>query len=178
MRRLRPAARTVPAAPPAPPPSHLVVRLPNPAGDAVMATPALRALRTALPDAKITWAGRPAGLALLEGLLERDDVFPLVGPFGSGALAPWRTGRAWRRLGADAILCFPNSWSSALAARASGAPTRIGYARRGRGFLLTHGLAQPRGATTASTPSRCASATTASRPSSAPCPTAAPRDSS
>jgi heptosyltransferase-2 len=132
-----PAART---------PAHLVVRLPNPAGDVVLSTPVLRALRAALPESRITWAGRPAGLALLDGLLERDDVFPLVGPFAGGGLAPWRTGRAWRRLGADAVLCLPNSWSSALAARASGAAVRVGYARRGRGFLLTHRLLQPRDA--------------------------------
>jgi heptosyltransferase-2 len=136
----------VTATPAARAPQHLVVRLPNPAGDVVLATPVLRALRAALPDARITWAARPAGLSLLDGLLDRDDVFPLAGPFGRGALAPWRTGRAWRRLGVDAVLCLPNSWSSGLAARASGAPVRVGYARRGRGLLLTHRLAQPRAA--------------------------------
>ncbi len=129
-----------------PSPSHLVVRLPNPAGDVVLATPVLRAVRKALPRARITWAARRSGLALLEDLPERDDVFALEGAFAAGAFAPWRTGRAWKRLGVDAVLCLPNSWSSGLEARASGALVRVGYARRGRGFLLTHRLRQPRDA--------------------------------
>lgn len=131
---------------PIPAPSHLLVRLPNPAGDVVLSTPVLRALRAALPKARITWAARPAGLSLLEGLPDRDDVFPLEGRFARGPLAPIRAGRAWKRLGVDAVLCLPNSWSSGLEARASGANTRVGYARRGRGFLLTHRLQQPRDA--------------------------------
>jgi heptosyltransferase-2 len=127
-------------------PEHLLVRLPNPAGDVVLATPALRALRAALPRSRITWAGSPGALALLDGLPERDDTYAVSAKDASGALGPWKTGRAWRKRGVDAVLCFPNSWSSALAARASGAKVRVGYARRGRGFLLTHRFEQPRDA--------------------------------
>ncbi len=117
---------------PIPPPKHLVVRLPNPAGDVVAATPALRALRTALPSTRITWCGRPPALALLDGLDARDAVMPVEGVTAHGALAARRLGRAWGAAGADAVLLLPNSWPSAWAARASGAAVRAGYVTRPR----------------------------------------------
>lgn len=126
------------------PPQHLLVRLPNPAGDVVASTPALLALRRALPRTRITWAGRKPAVDLVDGLDAADALFEVTGELLEGAKAPLRLGRAWRDMGVDAVLLFPNSWSSALAARASGAGVRMGYARRGRQALLTHAIAPPR----------------------------------
>lgn len=127
------------------PPRHLVVRLPNPLGDAVMATPALRALRAALPGTRITWAGGGTPQQALEALPWRDDVLSLAGQLVKGARAPVRAARQLRRLGADAILLLPNSFSSALAARLAGIPTRVGTPLQRRGLLLTHKLSLPLG---------------------------------
>lgn len=125
------------------PPRHLWVRLPNPLGDAVMATVALRALRAALPATRITWAGGPAVSEALAGLSDRDDVMPVAGRMARGPLAPWRLGREIRRLGPDAALLLPNSFSSALAARLGGARVRVGVQRDGRRALLTHAVTVP-----------------------------------
>lgn len=108
-------------------PGHLLVRLPNPLGDAVLATPALRALRRALPGTHIAWAGKRAPLAALDGLGDRDAVMP-VGE---------KDGRTWRRLGFDTVLLLTHSWSTGLAAWHSGARRRIGSGLAGRGVLLT-----------------------------------------
>ncbi len=124
-------------------PRHLLVVLPNPIGDAVMATPALRALREQLPDTRITWAGRPGPQAALEGLDFRDGVVPLAGPMAKGMRAPGRAGRFLRRLGADTAVLFPNSFSSAWMARVARIPTRIGSTLHGRSLLLTHRVALP-----------------------------------
>jgi heptosyltransferase-2 len=126
-----------------PTPRTLLVRLPNPVGDAVMATPALRTLRTALPSTRIVWAGGPAASKVLEGLPWRDGVMPLAGPLSQGLLAPWRAARLLRRQEADAILLMPNSFSSALAARLARIPVRVGVPRHGRGLLLTRRVKVP-----------------------------------
>jgi len=126
------------------PPQHLLVRIPNPAGDVVASTPALLSLRRALPRTRITWAGRKPAVDLLDGLSGADALFEITGELLEGAKAPLRLGHAWRDMGVDAVLLFPNSWSAALAARASGAPVRMGYSRRGRQALLTHAIAPPR----------------------------------
>ena len=110
-----------------------------------MATPALRALRTALPTTRITWAGGGAPQQALEGLPWRDDVFSLAGPLAKGARAPMRAARQLRRLGADATLLLPNSFSSALAARLARIPTRVGTPLQRRGLLLTHKVRLPMG---------------------------------
>lgn len=108
------------------------MRLPNPAGDVVAATPALRGLRAALPGTRITWCGRPPALAILDGLPDRDDVLAIEGPLAGGYSAPRRIGNAWRAAGADAVLLLTNSWSSAWAAAVSRAPVRVGYVLRPR----------------------------------------------
>lgn len=121
----------------------VVVRLPNPAGDVVQSTPALRAIRAAFPGARVVWAGREPALELLGGLAERDDVMPVAGDLDRGAGAPRRLGRLWREAGADVVVVMPGSVSSALAARASGAAVRVGVGGRGRRLLLTHVVPVP-----------------------------------
>jgi len=120
-----------------------VVRLPNPLGDAVMATPALRALRAALPETRITWAGAHAAHAALEGLTIRDDVMPAADRTAKGRRAPFRSGRILRGLGADAALLLPGSFSSALAAKRAGIGVRVGSGLHARRGLLTHAVALP-----------------------------------
>ena len=117
--------------------------LPTPLGDAVMATPALRGLRRALPEATITWTGARAPLSALAGLTIRDGVVPLAGGLAHGVRSPWRAKRVLRGLACDAALLLPNSVRSAVAARVAGIPIRVGTAHKGRGLLTTHTIDVP-----------------------------------
>ncbi len=118
----------------------LLVRLPNPLGDAVAATALLRVLRDGLPGVRLAAAG-PAPLAeLLAGHPCLDLFLPLPPPARRGMAAPVREARVLRRAGAGTVLLLPNSWSSVLAARLAGIPRRVGRAMRGRGGLLTRRL--------------------------------------
>lgn len=118
-------------------PKRLAVFLPNPLGDAVMATPALRALHERLPETEILWLGRRAAHEALAGLPWRTGVVPLQDGRGRGARSPWRARKVLRALGADAALLLPNSFRSALAARLARIPRRIGTRLHRRGVLLT-----------------------------------------
>lgn len=118
----------------------ILVRLPNPLGDVVMATPLLALLRAGLPGARISAAGAEALGPLLAGLPELDAFLPLPAAARSGAGAPVRQARILRAAEADAVLLLPNSWSSALAALAAGIPRRIGRSGGGRGLALTQSL--------------------------------------
>lgn len=116
---------------------HLVVVCPSWVGDTVMATPVLRALRAALPEARITAVMRPGLDVMLAGTPWLDERIPMS---MKGLAGPVRASRRLRRLSADAILLLPNSLRSGLTARLSRIPVRIGYRRDGRGWTLTHGL--------------------------------------
>ena len=118
---------------------RLVVFLPNWVGDAVMFTPALRAIRARFGPARLALAGRAAPLAALAPCPWADETIRDAGSVL--ALA-----RALRRGRFDLAVLGPNSFRSALAARLAGAKRRVGYARDGRGWLLTDRLEAPRAA--------------------------------
>lgn len=120
---------------------RVLVVAPSWLGDAAMATPAFTALRAARPGATITLLCRPGIDSLLAdlGAFDRVVVDGLSGLFG-----PLRTGVALRRERFDEAVLFPNSFRTALTARFAGARRRIGYARDGRGALLTDRVAPSR----------------------------------
>ncbi|GAB4385210.1 MAG: lipopolysaccharide heptosyltransferase II [Phycisphaerales bacterium] len=120
---------------------RVLIIMPSWVGDVVMATPALRMLRDALPDAHVT-AGLRAGLGeLLEGSTLIDALLTID---ARGLAGPLRSGHLIRRDRFHAALLLTNSFSTALAAWLGLVPRRVGYARDGRGLLLTDPLVAPR----------------------------------
>ena len=116
---------------------RLVVRLPNWLGDAVLAVPALVAVREAFPQAHLALAGEPSVLPVFE---EESAVRPqqLIALAKGTAAAVLREGRF------DTVLLLTNSFRSAWAARQSGIPVRWGYTAGARNPLLTKAVRRPR----------------------------------
>jgi heptosyltransferase-2 len=120
------------------PTDDILVWLPSPMGDAILCTPALRAIRKRFDSAKITFfsssvvraALSPCGFA--DEWLQKDD---------GGVFSAAKT---LRGRGFTQAILFKNSFGSALACFLARIPVRIGYAREGRGILLTDRLHPPR----------------------------------
>jgi heptosyltransferase-2 len=106
-----------------------------------MATPLLRAVREALPQARIIAACRRGLDELLAGSPWLDEVIAGETKTSRGILG---LARRLRRLAPEAAILLPNSFRSALLARLAGAGRRVGYIRYGRSVLLSRGLAPPR----------------------------------
>jgi heptosyltransferase-2 len=119
----------------------LLIVMPSWIGDSVMATPALRAIRRAVPEAVICALGRPGIEVVLDGCPYIDDY--RIGR-ARGIRGSLRTARMLEPIGADTALLFPNSFITAIVARLARIPNRIGYNRDRRGLLLTHTLDPPR----------------------------------
>jgi heptosyltransferase-2 len=105
-----------------------------------MATPALRALRTLLPDERIVGVLRP----YVRPVLEPNPWIDAYIEAGKSSAGLWRAAGELRRERASAGILLPNSLRSALIFWTGGVERRIGYARGGRGMLLTDALQPPR----------------------------------
>ncbi|HZV04573.1 MAG TPA: lipopolysaccharide heptosyltransferase II [Gemmataceae bacterium] len=117
---------------------NVAVFLPNWIGDAVMATPALRALRGHYTEARLIGVMKPYVADVFAGGDWFDEIlFAHGGPWSQGVLSV-----AWqlRRRRIDVVVLLTNTFRSALTAWLSGCRRRIGYARYGRSLLLTDAL--------------------------------------
>lgn len=126
-------------------PRRILVRAPNWAGDVVMATPALRALRARFPRAQVTLQIRDAVAPLLAGAPWFDERVA-VASHGRGVRATWAEGRGLRERGFELGVCLPDSGSSALLMRAAGVGRVVGHGRGLRGWLLHQAVPPPRDA--------------------------------
>jgi heptosyltransferase-2 len=126
----------------------IAVVLPNHLGDVVMATPALRALRRGRPEAEIRAVVRSALVGVLRGApwIDAFTTHDIYADAGKLAQLRARLAVARELRGSDVVVVLPNSFASALLAFATRAKVRIGYARRGRGLLLTDAAPAPRDA--------------------------------
>lgn len=117
---------------------RLLMRAPNWLGDAVMALPAMAAVRAAHPQAVLAVAAAPSVAPLFREQTSArvDDVIVVD---GRGEAESLRRGRF------DAVVLFPNSFRSALVARRARIAERWGYASSFRSPLLTRRVPRPRG---------------------------------
>lgn len=120
---------------------NLAVFLPNWIGDAVMATPALRALRRRFAGARVTAVCKPYVAGVLEGGHWFDEV--LLAHDGAWSRTVAATAWKLRQRGIDLAVLLPNTFRSALTARLGGCKRIIGYARYVRSALLTDAI-EPR----------------------------------
>lgn len=122
----------------------ILIRSTNWIGDAILSLPALRAIRRRYADAEITVLAKPWVAALYEGERSVDRIMVLNGASGP---RDWRAKlELVRRLRAarfDLAVLLPNSFESALVVWLGGVKRVIGYARDGRGLLLTDAVPAP-----------------------------------
>ncbi len=124
--------------------SRILVRATNWVGDAVMSLPALRAIRGRFPRAHISILARPwvADLYAREPFCDRMLLYTPARGAGDWA-AKWRLARTLAAEKFDCAILLPNAFEAALLAKLAGIPERIGYARDGRGWLLTRAVSVP-----------------------------------
>jgi heptosyltransferase-2 len=114
----------------------IVIRATNWVGDAIMALPALRAVRRRFSDAEITILARPYVAAIYknqqvcDNMMFVDDNKDILGELRAQKF--------------DLALLFQNAFQAAWIAWRAGIPERIGYARDGRSPLLTKALPVPK----------------------------------
>lgn len=116
----------------------LIVRSPNWLGDAVMALPAVRNIKTMIVDDVLTVAAPEKLAAFWEKCPFVDSVIALEKPKNLR-----HTARQLREGKYGSTILLPNSLRTAAEAWQAGIPQRIGYALDGRRLLLTHPLPAP-----------------------------------
>jgi heptosyltransferase-2 len=123
-------------------PGKILIVQPSWVGDAVMATPTLRAIRELYPDAHIAYLMRRYVKPLYGGMPWVDQIIT------------YRTGKTQKKAGKglldlagrlrrakfDLAILLPNSFKAALVCKMANIHRMVGYERDGRGFLLTDKL--------------------------------------
>jgi heptosyltransferase-2 len=114
--------------------ANILIWLPSPMGDAILCTPALRAIRRHLKSSKIWFYANPVASEVLSPCALNDQWLQQRGK------NPLTIAKEMKKHQFTHVILFKNSFASALAVFLAGIPSRIGYARENRGFLLTDKL--------------------------------------
>ncbi len=107
-------------------------------GELLVVTPALRALRKAYPEARITVMARPRSAPVLIDNPAVDRLLPISEKEAAGFAGVMRLSAWIRAKRFDAAFILHTSFRSALIVAWGAVPVRAGLTTEGRGFLLTH----------------------------------------
>jgi heptosyltransferase II len=121
---------------------NVLVRGVNWIGDGVMTLPALKALRKALPDTKITLLVKPWVSPVFEKNPHIDEIIP-YGDAHKGIIGKSRLAWMLRKKKFCSAILLQNAFDAALVTFLAGIKKRVGYNRDGRGFLLTSAIPVP-----------------------------------
>lgn len=121
----------------------ILIRGANWIGDGVMTVPAMRELRRLIPDAEITLYTRPRAEGIFRDAEFIDKIVEI-----KRADSRFRNiveeAKRLRTEKYDLAVLFPNSFESAVVVRLAGISKRFGYARDGRGILLSDPIKPPK----------------------------------
>lgn len=118
---------------------NILLRATNWVGDAILTTPAIRAVRENFPDAAVTILAKPWVAPVFFDNPNIDRILSYDGNGAhKGALGKLKLSRALRRLDFDLAILLQNAFEAALITWLAGIPRRVGYNTDGRGLLLTH----------------------------------------
>jgi heptosyltransferase-2 len=124
----------------------ILVRAPNWVGDAVMAIPAMEAIRRIHPGDEISILARPVVADTLFGQPFANRVLPYdYRGRHAGWLGREKLVAELRREKFDVAVLLQNAFEAAWLAWRAAIPERIGYVRDARGPLLTKAIRVPRG---------------------------------
>jgi heptosyltransferase-2 len=123
----------------------ILVRATNWVGDAIMALPALRAVRARFPEARIAIVARPYVADIYRGQKICDELIS-YDPQGAhkGLGGRERLAQELRTPKFDVALLLQNAFDAAWLAWRAAIPERVGYARDGRSLLLTRKIPVPK----------------------------------
>ena len=118
---------------------RLLIRSTNWIGDAVMTTPAVRAIRENFPRAEISLLAKPwvAPVFAHSPHVDRIVVYDAGGRH-RGTAGKLRLAKDLRRCRFDAAILLQNAIEAALITWLAGIPVRVGFDTDGRRLLLTH----------------------------------------
>lgn len=122
-------------------PKNILVRMPNWIGDCVMATPVLRELKEAFPQATLTAMAESGAAELLQEDPFIDELYRFSRP--SGWLHRQENRQVIQQIqkgGYDLGVLLTNSFSSAWWFWRGKVSLRLGYAMHGRSFLLSEAV--------------------------------------
>jgi len=121
---------------------NLLVRAVNWIGDGVMTLPALRTLRKAMPETKISLLVKPWVSPLFEKDPNIDEII-IYGDEYKGIIGKIKLSRMLNRKGFCGAILLQNAFDAAIITFLAGIKERAGYNRDGRGFLLTTAVPVP-----------------------------------
>ncbi len=116
----------------------ILVWLPSPMGDAILSTPALRAIRGNFKAEEIYFFAKPSVREILSPNNFNDRWLP------QQSENPLSIAKQLKKHKFSCAILFKNSFASALAVFLAGIPTRIGYSREARSLFLTDKLYPPK----------------------------------
>jgi heptosyltransferase-2 len=120
---------------------HVLIRSSNWVGDAILTTPAVRAIRKNFPNAEISILAKPWVSPVF---YNNPDIDHIIDFDAAGRHRGWmgkvRLSRELRKKKFDLAILLQNAFEAAVIACLAGIPNRLGFNTDGRGFLLTHGV--------------------------------------